>query len=421
MNAFLQLSNQNAMSRCITNIICQFILVAILGIISSWLITTHKISGTANETVDDLINAFQLYWKNSVINYFSEVRKEESQLYYVNSPYLYPVLGVAIIAINIYIAIRTNAPEVLSAPKSSLRCTCVQDDCVNCKCVKGKRACMVESCHCKGKCRNPILPSSIIPVFNEPLPHVSSREFYDLSTQHNSAQIILFLGKPKSGKTYAIKSIMHQFNNFFSFGLLFTGTAFTGDFEYLGRNCKVYDGWDEKSLEKHIKGLRKEAEEKKQRDKKYLMDPNYVIIDDLFGLINHKSSFFMNWITTFRHTNTWIFFTAQTLHNGTSPTLCKCMNYVFMFNSANHSEIEILFKNFCGTFERKQDFKRCFNQVTSSPPNTALLYDSSGKSETEYFKSFRASVIESNFIMNYRNVIPEVGSRARSRSRVRGG
>jgi hypothetical protein len=168
---------------------------------------------------------------------------------------------------------------------------------------------------------------------------------------------------------------------------VFTLTAFTGDYDYLKSTCiDMHGDYDEGRLQNHIESLRT------NKLKHGSVAPNFVLLDDLMGLMKHYSPFLQSFITTFRHTNTTIIITAQSLSRGTSTTLRECVDFAFMFNTINQSQINMFFEYWCGMFKNKKIFTEVFTTITSSP-HTCLVYEKMKPSIYESYFAFRASSV----------------------------
>lgn len=150
---------------------------------------------------------------------------------------------------------------------------------------------------------------------------------------------IVLIGKPKSGKTYAVKSLMAQFQKHqpFTFGIVWTGTKFNNAYDFLPDN-RVMETYSEDSLLGYIDVLKKKQKASGKPNK-----PNFLILDDLMGIVKWNDTRIVNWTGNFRHTNTTVFVTAQRLAQGTSTCLRDFTDIAIMFNATTLSAQEHLF------------------------------------------------------------------------------
>ena len=184
---------------------------------------------------------------------------------------------------------------------------------------------------------------------------------------------ILLLGSPKKGKTNACRYLLmkNSLENFrgaakYEFGLVFSGSAWDGEYDFLPQDY-VYDHYDEQVLRQYTEGLEKMRNEGKR------IPRNFVVLDDLVGLLNKNDPFLINWITKIRHYRTHCYLTAQHLKTGANTTLREVCTHAFMFNSKAFNTLQSLYENFGQMWENFQQFKDVFLKTTSEP-YTAMLY-----------------------------------------------
>jgi hypothetical protein len=126
----------------------------------------------------------------------------------------------------------------------------------------------------------------------------------------NLAQMYVLVGKSGRGKSHMIKYLVFNGVKHFdwNFGLCFVRTKFNHDYDYLP-DKKVIEGYSQDILMQYIdnlKGIKREGKE---------IRPNFVIFDDLIGVLKSATPEFNNFISTFRHTNTNVMISVQYLIN----------------------------------------------------------------------------------------------------------
>ena len=177
-------------------------------------------------------------------------------------------------------------------------------------------------------------------------------------------QIMCFIGKPESGKSHLIKSMLYDYakHKYFKFGVTFVRTKFNHDYDYLPDRY-VSEDFDIDKLKKHINKLR---DWRKKNNKK--VPPNFVIFDDLLGQIDWYDQWMTNWVASFRHTSTSIFITAQYLQSkggiSTVRVLRECTNLAFIFNTKFKNSLKGLFEAYGQLFDNYDDFVRHFQKIT---------------------------------------------------------
>jgi hypothetical protein len=253
------------------------------------------------------------------------------------------------------------------------RCTCTGGGsklCKRCVCqTRHKRFCSAR-CVCKGNCANQA-PQSLSPL--------TADDICGLGEPH----ILTFIGMPKSGKSFALRALLYEFHQrrFFSFGIAMVGTGFTGAYDYLP------DVWefDEERLYEHVQEMRARKETR----------PNFIILDDLMGRLDVNSKEFTHFISTFRHTSTWVFITAQMLTRGTPTTLRYCTDGAFLFRSMG-PQLK-LFHEYWGLGVGSFDaWQQQFELTTVQ--HTAWVYLRGGDPT---YRSFKAAHAPANFKMTF--------------------
>jgi hypothetical protein len=143
---------------------------------------------------------------------------------------------------------------------------------------------------------------------------------------------------------------------------------FTNDFKFLPDN-RVIQGYQEHTLRRYVKNL------ESMKEKEGQIAPNFIIFDDLVGVLANGTNWFVNWISTFRHTNTHIFICVQYLtgENAISPIMREQTDFAVMFKSRTANTLKNLYDNFGGLFPKQKDFEQYFARATSER-YTAMLY-----------------------------------------------
>ena len=190
----------------------------------------------------------------------------------------------------------------------------------------------------------------------------------------SSPSCILLVGKPKKGKTTALKYLLlkNSLDNFegsanFEFGLVFSKSKFTGEYDFIENQEYVFEDYDESILEKYLNKLKETLENGNE------VPNNFVVFDDMIGVLNKLSPFFVNFLGTHRKTNTSIFFATQHLKTGSSTTLREITTHALIFNSKQMNTLQAVYENFGAMFKNIGEFKDNFWDITKEP-YTAMLY-----------------------------------------------
>ena len=200
----------------------------------------------------------------------------------------------------------------------------------------------------------------------------------------NTPQICLFLGKPKSGKSFALRhQILKQTvdNKVFRYGLVFTKTKFNKSYDYLPDDY-VYDNYNAEILQRYLDGLKELNEHELQ--------PSFVIFDDIQGLLSSQDPSLTQLVSNHRHFKISVFFCFQYIYGRAStPVLRECTTLAFLFNSKGKRTLEALFESFGQLFDNFKEFKEYFLACTKEK-HTAMLYIQDVENKDENYLQYKA-------------------------------
>lgn len=204
--------------------------------------------------------------------------------------------------------------------------------------------------------------------------------------------VFLLCGKPKKGKTHLLKYLLYHFfgvldeqrpkDKCFQFGVVFVGTKFNHEYTFLPDKY-VFEGYDETKMSQYLDGLKKKVEAKEH------VPPNFIVLDDLVGILDTNRGKFTNMVTTFRKTNTSVFILTQYLNKNVSTTCRECVNYAFIFNSKTEKTINAAYEAFGGLFPNKNTFKAHFLKAAAKPFESMLYIETVEDLEKNYY-TFKA-------------------------------
>lgn len=220
---------------------------------------------------------------------------------------------------------------------------------------------------------------------------------------------IVLIGIPKSGKTYAVKSLMAQFQKHqpFAFGIVFTGTKFKNAYDFLP-DKRVKDGYSHEKLLAYIDALKKKEKESGKENK-----PNFIILDDLMGVAEWNDKRIVNWVANFRHTNTTVFLTAQRLAQGSSTTVRDCTDMAFIFNGNTFSSQEHLWNAYGQAMPGKTKgekfdlFQEVIKAVTmceednEEDKHQALVFINRKQKAADSYLAWKADPVDEKFKMEF--------------------
>ena len=214
-----------------------------------------------------------------------------------------------------------------------------------------------------------------------PAIETSNRATFTIDKTH--PQIITLVGSPRSGKSTFLKAILYRYayqEKFFKSGLIFCPSD-DGDLEEWIDEKYVITTYTEEALLGYIDKLRKKQHEKRKElekagcKKKYILPPNFLVLDDLSqGLINWYSPGIANWLSRFRKTNTWVFITSQYLNQGSSTALREYTSIFVFFAQKTTNALNGAYRATGGAmFENKKEFFKVLREITDKE-YTALVF-----------------------------------------------
>jgi hypothetical protein len=185
---------------------------------------------------------------------------------------------------------------------------------------------------------------------------------FDLPTKPS---IMIFCGGCAAGKSYMLRYMMYHWarQRFFGFGLAFCPTAFNGDMGWLPEKA-VKEEYSEEYLEAYITNLRQKTKEGKAKHGiEWELKPNFVIFDDCLSLLV-GSKFFNNWVSTFRHTNTYPIILTQYMaaSRSVSTLLRNCTNFAFLWPQSLENSLKAMHSAYGQMCESYDDFVQELNK-----------------------------------------------------------
>ena len=192
---------------------------------------------------------------------------------------------------------------------------------------------------------------------------------------------IISVGKSMKGKSFLTRYLLTEkfMTGKFKFGIVFTKTKFNSDYAFLPDKA-VKQGYNEEVLKKYINNLAK------LREKKQGVPPNFIIFDDLVGVLNNQTNWFVNFVSTVRHFNTTIIICVQYLcgRNAISPIMREQTTHAIMFQSRTRRTLENLYESYGGLFPSYDEFKAYFFAATREKYSAMLYLESTDELHENY-------------------------------------
>ena len=201
------------------------------------------------------------------------------------------------------------------------------------------------------------------------------------------AKCILCIGACGKGKSVAIKYILLKNlidRKFFQFGLVFTNTKFSNEYDFLPEKY-VIEGYNQEILEKYLDKL------KKYKKKHGEVPPNFVLFEDMIGILNTKHDpFLINFFGSHRHLSCCVIMATQHLNTGSSTLLREVTTHCLAWGSRQMNTMEGIWLNFGQLFEGGfNHFKKNFLDITKEKYSAMLYLQENDDIDNNYF-TFKA-------------------------------
>jgi hypothetical protein len=178
----------------------------------------------------------------------------------------------------------------------------------------------------------------------------------------NDGKAITFImvGKSFRGKSHFLRYLLidRLSSKKLKFGLVFTSTKWNNDYTGFLPDNRIYEGYNEDVLKRYYENLKKIKREKGD------VEPNFIVFDDLVGILN-GTDFFNNFITTCRHLNMSVFIAVQYVaKKGISTVVRQQTTHCLMFKSSNKNNTMHLYDAYGQLFDSFKEFKNHFDCIT---------------------------------------------------------
>lgn len=198
--------------------------------------------------------------------------------------------------------------------------------------------------------------------------------------------LTLLIGRSKSGKTYMTKFLIYYLTyvlKLFKFGIVFTGTGYTTDYNYIDEKY-VMPGFSDNAHNAYVKKLQKMKKELGDN-----MPDNFIIYDDLLGILD-KSNAMEHWWSVFRHTKTHLFLLSQYLNSSASSPLVRIQTGMLIaFDDRTKRTRNSLFEWFGGSFDTQKEFNQTYSKATKED-HSAMVFVHGRKTRNDSYFSIKA-------------------------------
>jgi len=186
---------------------------------------------------------------------------------------------------------------------------------------------------------------------------------------------IIISGKPKSGKSHAIKYFMLENFNKFAYGVVFCRSKFDGKYNYIPDKF-VHGDYNEGVLDNLM------SIQKRIIENGYQPQEAFVIFDDCLDVF--ESATFKKLIVMYRHYHITIIIATQYI-NKVNPTVRECCAFALLFRTTTERSLEAITSSFGQQF-LKHGFDEFLQAKTSNYQFILVDNDSSSEDITDIYQ-----------------------------------
>lgn len=215
------------------------------------------------------------------------------------------------------------------------------------------------------------------------------------------ASIITIIGKCGSGKSHLTKSLIKQLceQGFFKFGKVFSGTGkINADYNFMPEGS-VDGDYTEAKLQAYIGKLEKWCEDHPGQK----LPANFLILDDLIGIMKPNTSGFSHLITIYRHLSCTVLILSQYMVKNVSTLLRELCDHAFLFKSNFKNTRTALYEAFGQICEDEHEFLELYDQAVSVK-HSCLHYDANGDTKEEAYTGYKAPAKIKDFELKFKPV-----------------
>lgn len=210
--------------------------------------------------------------------------------------------------------------------------------------------------------------------------------------------VMVMLGKPRSGKSFLIKSFIHEWTvkqkYFTGGGIVMCSTAFNKGYDWVPKPY-LWKDWYQDKLQAYFDHLGKLAEAGHE------IKPWFLILDDMMGKMVKNNDFMEHLVSSYRHYKVTVIISSQYMVGNLSPLVRECANEAFIWRMKTARSLTNTYEAY-GNDMGKDRFKALLEWATEEQYR-CLLYQDLQHNETSkaMYSAFKAPNTTINFKLNY--------------------
>jgi ABC-type dipeptide/oligopeptide/nickel transport system ATPase component len=213
-------------------------------------------------------------------------------------------------------------------------------------------------------------------------------------------QIMVFVGKQGSGKSFTLRALIKQFSQegLFEFGQVFSGSSFNSDYDFMPKGS-VDSEYSEEKFARYIQTLRNWLE----KNPKKKLPPNFLIMDDLLGKIKPNTGVFSNLVACYRHYSMTLIITSQYLNKNVSTLLREMTDVAFIYQSRFRNTRESLYNSYGQMLENQDEFDAYLEDATKEK-YSCLVYQAGKDTKEEAYLSYKSPSEDKPFKLKFKPI-----------------
>jgi hypothetical protein len=196
--------------------------------------------------------------------------------------------------------------------------------------------------------------------------------------------VFAMVGSPKSGKTWCMKHLLIHYlmTGELQFGIVFTGTKFSNQFDFITDSNMIISGFDERVLRSFLRKLKEYrlANEKPAKA--------FIVFDDMVGQVPWESSLLLHLCTTYRWYGLSVFISTQYIYK-INPTIRTVCDYAFIWAQDSKRCYDAIYESFGLGFDDFKSFKENLDDIVSEQ-YWCMLYNKEKRNIEERYGGYKA-------------------------------
>jgi hypothetical protein len=196
--------------------------------------------------------------------------------------------------------------------------------------------------------------------------------------------VFAMVGAPKSGKTWCMKHLLINLllSGELQFGMVFTGTKFTNQFDFITDDNLIVSGFNASVLKTYLQKL------KAYRLKTGKPAKAFLVFDDMVGQVPWETDLILHLFTTYRWYGLTIFLSTQYIYK-INPTVRTVADYAFIWAQDNKRCYDAIYETFGLMFDDEKKFRHTLDAIVQEQ-YACMFYNKEKRNMGERYQAYKA-------------------------------